>query len=171
MDHHQSETMAHPGLLNPSKTEMQPRTLVFCTAYAENPRTWDQRYRTWLRAVRSSGLRYDQLLIIDDGSAILPRWPDITVVSESEKPQHHAAIVLFHFGIRLGRGGLRDYPGWFRSFCFAAQYAKENGFAKVVHIELDAFVISARFAAFINDVSQGWVGFQLPRHKMPESAI
>ena len=78
---------------------------------------------------------------------------------------------LFHFGIRLGRGGLRDYPGWFRSFCFAAQYAKENGFAKVVHIELDAFVISARFAAFINDVSQGWVGFQLPRHKMPESAI
>jgi hypothetical protein len=147
------------------------RTLIFCTAYAEDLGTWERRYRTWIRAVRSSGVSHEQLLIVDDGSPVLPRWADTTTVYEGERAPQDAAVVLAHFNARLGRSGLRDYPGWFRSFCFAAQYAKEQQFTKVVHLESDAFIISTRFATFVNEASEGWIGLKLPRHKMPESAI
>ena len=147
------------------------RTLVFCTCYAENLATWERRYRNWLGAVRRNGVDFDQLLIVDDGSPVMPDWPEVTIVNEAESVPHDAPTIIFHFKARLGRGGIRDYPGWFRSFCFAAQFAAERGFSKVVHIELDAFVISSRFSHFINEVSEGWIGLQLPRHRMPESAI
>lgn len=147
------------------------RTLVFCTAYADDMTVWVQRYRRWIGAVSSNGLIWDQLLIIDDGSPVLPRWDDVTIVTEGEPVPADARIVLYHFRHRLGRAGIRDYPGWFRSFCFGATHAAGGGFARVIHVESDAFIISKRFVSFVNDVTEGWIGLKLPRHEMPESAI
>lgn len=148
-----------------------PRTLVFCTSYAASDEVWELRYRRWVRAVRCNGLHVDQLLIVDDGSPVLPDWPDLTLVREGEPEPAEAALLLFHFRERLGRQGPTEYPGWYRSFCFAAGYAVRRGFQRIVHIESDAFIISARMAEFVNGVGDGWLGFSMLRSDMPESAI
>src|SRR5450631_3652660 len=90
--------------------------------------TWDQRYRAWLDGIRSSELEYDQVLIIDDGSAALPDWPDTVIVRDTDPDGSEAPIVLYHFTEHLGRRSVSDFPGWVRSFFFAARYAVANGF-------------------------------------------
>jgi hypothetical protein len=148
------------------------RTLAFCTCYAADATTWQLRYRRWIRAMQRNGLAWDQLLIVDDGSPALPEgWNDVAVVRAGEAAPADARIVLVHFARQLGQGGWRDYPGWFRSFGFAADYAAARGFARVVHVESDAYVISRRFAERLNAVREGWVAPLQTRHRMPESAI
>ena len=48
------------------------RTLAFCTSYAESKSAWTERWGRWMRAMTCSGLQFDQLLIVDDGSPVLP---------------------------------------------------------------------------------------------------
>ena len=60
------------------------RTLVYCTAYAATVSGWQTRYRRWLDAVLTGGLNVDQVLIVDDGSATLPGWPELSLYSGDE---------------------------------------------------------------------------------------
>jgi hypothetical protein len=151
------------------------RTLVFCTAYTHGSAgpfyTWNQRYRTWVDAIRSTALDYDQILLIDDGSASLPDWPDVTIVRSGDDIRCDAPLVLYHFREHLGRRAVSDFPGWVRSFFFAATYAQANGFEKVVHIEADAFLISHRIQQYVNDINDGWVTLFCPLFARPESGI
>ena len=151
------------------------RTLVFCTAHV-GPDTpaqggWQARYRRWVDAVRCGGLRFDQALIIDDGSATLPDWPDLAIIDEPTLARSHAPLVLHHFADRLGRRGLSDFPGWVRSFFFAARYAQAHGFDRVVHLESDAFLVSRRIVAWCNGVEDGWQALWCPRYSRPEAGI
>lgn len=57
-------------------------TLVFCTSFSNNPLHWQQRYRKWVDYFESSLLEFDQMLIVDDGSPILPDWSDFEVLTE-----------------------------------------------------------------------------------------
>jgi hypothetical protein len=151
------------------------RTLIFCTAYthaaAGSFYTWEARYRTWVDAIRSSALAYDQLLLIDDGSASLPDWPDLQIVREADDLQTVAPLVMFHFDTHLGRRAVSDFPGWVRSYFFAATFARANGFEKIVHIEADAFLISRRMQVYVNDFRDGWGSLFCPLFIRPESAI
>jgi hypothetical protein len=151
------------------------KTLVFCTAYTgrtANPwEGWDVRYKRWLRAIRLSELDYDQILIVDDGSPTLPRWPNTAVLTVLPSGQPTADVVVFHFPDNLGRPAGYDYPGWYRSFTFAADYAKAFGFEKIVHIESDAFLISRRMQLYCNSITNDWVTFMGPRHNYPETGI
>jgi hypothetical protein len=151
------------------------RTLVFCTAYAgraDKPwEAWEVRYKRWLRAIRASELDYDQLLIVDDGSPALPDWPDTTILMELPAERPESPVILFHFRENLGRPAGYEYPGWHRSFMFAAKYAKAFGFERVVHIESDAFVISCRMQHYCNVVTNDWVTFMGPRHGYAETGI
>ena len=56
------------------------KTLLFCTSYAENQGTWNERWGRWLKTVVHSGLKADQILIVDDGSPVLPDWPGVSVM-------------------------------------------------------------------------------------------
>lgn len=151
------------------------KTLVFCTSYsgahAMPWEAWDVRYKRWLEAIRASTLRYDQVLIVDDGSPSLPSWGEVATLSFLPPQQPPEPTVLFHFDNNLGRPSLYDYPGWFRSFTFAATYAQAYGFNKVIHIESDAFLISRRIQYYFNQVNDGWVTFQGHRHDLPESGL
>jgi hypothetical protein len=151
------------------------KTLVFCTAYTgriDHPwEAWEVRYKRWLRAIRSSELDYDQILIVDDGSPTLPQWPGTAILSALPPDQPSERVVIFHFPDNLGRPAGYDYPGWYRSFTFAADYAKAFGFEKIVHIESDAFLISGRMQRYCNDVTDDWVTFMGPRHGYPETGI
>jgi hypothetical protein len=152
------------------------KTLVFCTAFAGSHESWELRYRRWLDAVRSSGLRFDQILLVDDGSDVLPAWPDLTIVNSNDVGSAEELVcpdpcVLYHFDDNLGRNGVYDFPGWYRSFGFAARYAASHGFDKVVHLESDAYLISRRLIDYVNSCRSGWTTLWCPRYEVPELAV
>jgi hypothetical protein len=151
------------------------KTLVFCTAYTgrlDKPwEAWEVRYKRWLRSIAASDLGYDQILLVDDGSPTLPDWPDTAILSVLPATQPAKRVVIFHFPENLGRPAGYDYPGWYRSFMFAAEYARTFGFEKIVHIESDAFLITRRIQQYCNDVTNDWVTFMGPRHSYPETGI
>jgi hypothetical protein len=146
------------------------RTLVFCTAYADH-HAWNQRYRRWLQAIRTSGVQYDQLLLVDDGSAVLPEWPDADIISDEMRLVSDAPVAFYHHARHLGRHDILDFPGWYRSFALAARWATVGGFTRVVHVESDAFLISDAAVNYVNGVQDAWIAMLCPRHQMPESAI
>lgn len=115
---------------------------------------------------------YDQLLIIDDGSTTIPDWTNTEIISNEQLPQESKAeTVIFKFEDHLGRQAVDCYPGWYRSYMFAASYADRFGFDKIIHIESDAHLISDRIQTYVNDLSSGWTTFWCPRHSFPENAI
>jgi len=146
--------------------------LVFCTAFAESQERWDRRYRRWLRAIQESHLEHDSILLVDDGSPVLPDWSgldirpaDLRDVGAFDKP------VLSHFSERLGRSAVFDFPGWYRSFAYAGQFAARYGFEKIVHVESDSFLIGRRIHQYVNNAPAGWTALWCPRHGIPEAAI
>ena len=168
--------LALPQPLPPPVRAAAGKTLVFCTAFARNQADWNDRYGVWLDAIKRSGLPQDQILIVDDGSPCLPGWPDLTVVSADACPSAGetpvpGGVLLYHFEDNLGRNTVLDFPGWHRSFAFAAQYAAAHGFARVIHLESDAFLITRRVREYIGGLTEGWVALFCPAQNFPEIAI
>jgi hypothetical protein len=147
------------------------KTLVFCTSYAETAALWTIRYRVWLNAVRDSNVAHDHILLVDDASPVLPEWLDIRVTNRLHDDLPAGGVTMYRFDRRLGRQGRNVYPGWYRSFCQAARFAERHKFEKVVHIESDAFIISARMQNYINSITDDWIAPAIQSHAMPESAI
>jgi len=109
--------------------------------------------------------------IVDDGSPILPDWSDIAVTDRLDSHELSGDATLYHFDVRLGRQALSVYPGWYRSFCFAAKFAEQFQFDKIIHIESDVFIISPKMQNYVNSVSDAWVAPVIESHRFPESAI
>lgn len=152
------------------------KTLIFCTSYAPNPQTWQVRQRRWVDAILQSGIVHDQILIVDDGSAFLPAWPGLSVVSSDDCATPEAApvpggVMIYHFTARLGRPSLYDFPGWHRSFAFAVLYGQAHGFGRIIHIESDAFLITERVRAYLGELDEGWVALFCPKYNFPDIAI
>ena len=147
------------------------KTLLFCTTYASTPEAWQARYRKWLDFFSRSPLARQQILLIDDGSPVLPAWRGTRVLDSLPDKQPAEASVLFHFPDNLGRSDVFVYPGWFRSFFFASRYAQKFGFDKLVHVESDCYLYSSRIVSFINELSAGWTTFWCPRWGFPETCI
>lgn len=147
------------------------KSLLFCTSYCSNDKIWKQRIEKWFNHHKQCGLEYDKLLIIDDGSPEIPVWDCITTYDspfEEEPAENH---VLIHFQKNLGRNSIHDYPGWFRSFSFAAKFAKKFNYDKIIHIESDAYVLSKNLIHYINNITDGWTTLWCPLHRYPETAI
>jgi hypothetical protein len=150
------------------------RTLVFCTAHAAAHSVWETRYRLWLEGV--AALRADLVLMVDDGSATLPGWPDFYLysgdsIAEAFTVGARLPRMMFHFREHLGRADVLNFPGWHRSFVFALLFAEANGFARVIHVESDAFLLSDRARRFVATFSDGWAALYAPRLDVPESAV
>ncbi len=168
------QPLVGPALLGseaPAAASPRPKTIVFCTSFCASRNGWDNRYRRWLEAIQASALIVDQVLIVDDGSATLPQWADLQIIKESGQLAPEKPLALFHFADHLGRRSVFDFPGWYRSFAFAAVFAMANGFEKIIHVESDAFLISRRIIDYINAVNDGWIAFWCKRWNFPETAI
>lgn len=152
----------------------EPKTLIFCTAFSRSKSDWDDRYKRWLAGIRSSALAYDSILIVDDSSPVLPDWPELEVWTENDGRTTSVVLpelILYRFAVHLGRKSNFDFPGWYRSFSFAGQFAVSNAFEKVIHIESDACLISERVQRYFNDHTDGWAALWCPRYRFPESAL
>jgi hypothetical protein len=139
-------------------------------------RIWNVRYRRWLDAVLAADIGATQVLMADDGSSVLPGWPDTPVYSgntlaEAAPMIGRAGPVLFHFTEHLGRGDVLDFPGWYRSFAFAAAYAESAGFDRVIHLESDAFLVSPRMRAYVRARTLGWTAMWCEKYRFPEIAV
>ena len=148
------------------------RTLIFCTSYAESREAWDERWGKWLRAVQGSGVRFDKLLIVDDGSPVLPHWDGLDV-TEAEAPRETGGQVSLHrFRDRLGRDRNGEpFPGWYRSFGHAVRHGVEAGYDRIIHIESDAFLLSRRAVEYFNTRDRGWIGLWCKTHRFPETTL
>lgn len=86
--------------------------------------------KKWIQRIKDSNLLYDQLLIIDNGSTTIPDWTNTEIISNEQLPQESKAeTVIFKFEDHLGRQAVDCYPGWYRSYMFAASYADRFGFS------------------------------------------
>lgn len=149
------------------------KTLIFCTGYAPTLEKWELLYSRWINAVESSLLDVDTILIPDDGSPVLPEWQGIETINAGELPDIESSSrgIIYHYPDNLGRSSMYVYPGWYRSFMFAAIYAKKYGYEKVVHLESDAYIISEKMQTFVNEYTEGWTAFWCPKYQLPETAI
>jgi len=133
------------------------KTLLFCTAYADSPEIWENRYFPWYNYYSNANLHADNLLVVDDGS---PTQPNFLSGNEYHR-----------FPDRLGRQEVHVYPGWYRSFSHGVLNGINNGFDKIIHAESDAFLLSDRAIDFVNSLDFGWHTFWCHCHNMHESAI
>lgn len=149
------------------------KTLLFCTGYGKSKDQWVDRHSRWIASIERTTLDIDTILIPDDGSPEVPQWDGIRVISEGELPEVEAIErgVIYRFNDNLGRLSLYNYPGFYRSFVFAAEYAKKYNYEKVIHIESDAAVISDRMQDYLNNFSNGWETFWCYKYRLPETAI
>jgi hypothetical protein len=152
------------------------KTLVFCTAYADRRATWDSRQAWWLKALRNSELQFDQLLMVDDGSPELPTWQDVEIhhedaISTPAALRSSAPVLIYTHRSRLGRRDVFDFPGWYRSFAFGAEYGRAHGFQKIIHLESDAFLVSHRLQSYFNTFREGWCALWSDRYTFPEIAV
>lgn len=152
------------------------RTLVFCTTHAVTPSAWERRYRTWLRAVQRPALGATTILLVDDGSETLPGWPGVAVrcghaLEDAARLPPRPGVMLYHFGKRLGRAAIYDFPGWHRSFAFGALFGEAHGFDRVVHLESDAHLISPRAHDWVRSVADAWAAPWCDKYNFPEIAV
>lgn len=149
------------------------KTLVFCTSWADSDDAWVYRYGKWLAHISRSPLHADQILLIDDGSPVRPAFQNVAALPGTELPKDcpDSQVVLISFAERLGRPSVFNYPGWWRSFTYAARYAEQYGFDKVVHVESDTYLLSSQLHEYVNGLERGWVTFWCPLYGFPETCI
>ena len=147
------------------------KTLLFTTSYCNTLQEWDERLYKWLKYFTKSSLYFNKLLILDDSSPVHPEWEDCRVIEDYFTEEPADMSYIFKFKDNLGRPAHLDYPGWFRSFSFAARYAYKFGYEKIIHIESDAYILSNKIINFFNNQAAGWVAFYCNRHQFPETAL
>ena len=127
------------------------KTLLFTTSFCSSIEEWNERVFKWFNYFTKSTLHYNKLLIVDDGSSILPEWNEVELIDKPFIDEPLSKSFIFHFNKNLGRPAHLDYPGWFRSFNFAARYALKFNYDKVIHIESDAYLLSERIFNYFNN--------------------
>ncbi len=152
------------------------KTLVYCTGFSTSKNIWQRRYRAWLDRLQHSPLKPDQILIVDDGSPVLPAWADLTIIDGQDDADPstitcNAGALLYHFPTQAGRHDIYDFPGWYRSYTFGALYGAAHGFDKITHLESDAALITPQIHNFFNTFTNGWATLWCQKYQFPEIAI
>ena len=127
------------------------QTMLFCT-YKDNFYPED-KIKRWVNFYTKFGV---DLFVFNDG-------PVVAVPGVKE---------VIGFEQTLGRKNMKDFPGWFRSFLSSVKVAKAGGYKKIIHCELDAFVVSPLLQnKMLNEWSKGWHCLWSKKHNFPEAAI
>lgn len=152
-----------------------PKALLFCTSAVDPSAAaathgWP-RYQRWIEyySARLDALGADAACLINDGSVSEAPVDIYDATALPETLPSGAAII--RFPTRLGRPALFDYPGWWRSFCFSQQLARQYGYRKLIHIESDFFVLSSALIDYIASLSSGWTALFSRYYQIPETGI
>lgn len=148
------------------------KSILFCTSYIKDARSWKDRYQRWLDYYGNGPIDAVKTIMIDDGSPFLPSSSIINTISvDDDVSLNNDNNVMIRFDDNLGRKSISDYPGWWRSFLHSVQIARDLGVDKIIHIESDAYILTPRLADFINNIQSGWHVLWSPHYQFPETAI
>lgn len=147
------------------------KTLLFCASFANSKESWNHRWRRWVDHHSSVGLLFDQILIVDDGSPVLPDWTDYSIITDFSDTLPESKVVIYQYKDNLGSREVFDYPGLYRSLSTGIAYAVKYGFNKVLNIESDAFVLSQQLVKYINEIDNDWLAMWDHHFQIPELGI
>jgi len=147
-------------------------TLLFCTSFCPNEGAWRARPRRWLDHHLALPLVHDAVFVLDDASPFVTTDYDVMVLKTLPDilPPTPAAFV-YQFAAREGRRGVMGHRGWWRSFLYSLTIARRYGYARIVHIESDAYLLSRGIVDHINAIDHGWTVFWCPRYNCPEPSL
>ena len=147
-------------------------TLLFCTSFCPNEGAWRARPRRWLDHHLALPLVHDAVFVLDDASPFVTTDYDVMVLKTLPDilPPTPAAFV-YQFAAREGRRGVMGHRGWWRSFLYSLTIARCYGYARIVHIESDAYLLSRGIVDHINAIDHGWTVFWCPRYNCPEPSL
>jgi hypothetical protein len=135
------------------------RTLLFCTAWADNAEALDRRVGRWVRHHASIPWPCDvRLAVAADGIDPDVPWP----AGDYERLNHVP---------HLGRPDHLSYPGWWRSFTSGLTLACNVGAVRMWHVESDFFVASERMVDRLHAATRGWTAFWCERWGFAETAV
>lgn len=154
---------------------VQADSFIFCTSYIVDSADSQERYRKWLAYYDEMKPRFGaaRIFLIDDGSALKNIPGALSVVDADQRLPARLpdGPVMFRFDQHYGRKSISVYPGWWRSFSFAARIAARYGYRKAIHCESDAYVTSERMMNFMAGLDEGWTTFWCQRWGFPETAL
>lgn len=108
---------------------------------------------------------FDDIILLDNHSPI-----DLVQRFKVIARQENYPLWFLRYDERLERGpGPNEYP-----YCWRALYSYANlmhKYDKIIGIDSDGFVLTARLARFINKCQSGWVTFWCETWGFPESSL
>ena len=147
-------------------------TLLFCTSFCPNEGAWRARPRRWLDHHLALPLVHDAVFVLDDASPFVTTDYDVMVLKTlPDILAPTPAAFVYQFAAREGRRGVMGHRGWWRSFLYSLTIARRYGYARIVHIESDAYLLSRGIVDHINAIDHGWTVFWCPRYNCPEPSL
>ena len=149
-------------------------SFIFCTSFFNSEAQYRERYLRWIDYYSGIELSKDKpLVIIDDGS------PDLSFVGseasvwkvEAGFPDQLDKVNIFTFPNNLGRVSHLGYWGWWRSFLFSFEIAKNYNLEKIIHIESDCFLLTEKATSALENFKDGWMSFWTDKYRFPETNI
>jgi len=153
-------------------------SFLFCTSFVNSsiPDHRPARYRKWIeyysRIRDELGASY--IFMLDDASPDLCVDPELSEkisVTEGLPAMPSEKINVISFKDHLGRPTWKEYSGWWRSFTFSIQIARQFAFRKIIHIESDFYVISNRLIRYMATLDAGWTALYCTYGNVPETGI
>ncbi len=140
------------------------KTLLFAPCYLDGD---DRLVRNlkWLSYYRDlkGTLKYDDIYMVDNASSpenlkkLEPHWvPDLHI--------HKRHI---HFA----RWQEHAYAYWYVAFRNALEFAIENNYDKIIHVDTDVYLLTPKICDYVNNSNTGWISFWSEIHKYPDSTF
>lgn len=142
-------------------------TMIFSTCYFKG-KDEVKKWITWFEYYRSI-IPNIFFFIIDDGSDLnfLKYYDsyfnmDNTVLDLNK-------INFYSFKKHLGRFNVCHY-GWMRSFSYSIEIANKMNFDRIIHFEVDFFILRKKFLDYVLSINSGWNAAWCPLYEFVESA-
>ena len=146
-------------------------TLLFCTSYMDEESWWLGRYKPWVDHYQALPLRRDATFMLDDFSPYVPEDHRFVILDDLPSSVDPKKIHLYRFAEHVGNDRRNRHQGWWRSFLFSLQIARQYGLRKIIHIESDAYLISQQVIDYLSNLDSGWTALWCPLYQLPEAAI
>lgn len=140
------------------------KTLLVAPMYLDEGDRYERNVK-WLNYVipLQEKLGFNSILLLDNRSVRLNEF-----LRQMPKTNF---IKVYKFDEHLSRTAHTEYPYWYRAFGYAARYARENAYSKIIHIDTDVYLLNDKICEFVKNIDSGWNTFWCPRHNFPESTF
>jgi hypothetical protein len=131
---------------------------------------WLGRYKPWVDHYQTLPLRRAATFMLDDFSPYVPEDHRFVILDDLPSRVDPEKIYLYRFAEHIGNDRRNRHRGWWRSFLFSLQIARQYGLRKIIHIESDAYLISQQVIDYLSNLDSGWTALWCPLYQIPGDA-